>query len=668
MPTGEFVVEADWSDSNVWLFSADMGMNLSSLGFGEFSTSPFTRNANGSYTFSVPTQGGDQSVTGLASGTPANETEAYVHEFALTISTSLACDVPLPESCQANNDELDASQWDAFRTDEWWTSYVKNYTTEGSEMTLFEELVYDYIGPPDQYYCTIGDTSLNGDGSLDVGSCTYPICNEVNTTLSSKGGFRQGYMVLADWEGLSHFLNFCWGILDQAQNGFDDVISEIYEKFYRDPALASWQTLLPVAGTVFTLSCVVLLFINPFFGGAALATAANFVYAIGASLNGIANIKNLDVPSTAVLEWDGATNTQNDWRNYMSAMKSGLSNLHDSYFLNAFNTAPVNITTVIQGGAYLPQEASVSQTAVIPSDNVTAWLEAYACARLINQLFVNNGYYIVYIPYGSVVEDVEGAYSRGNFSFEKSDCEQWVGNPKWNKWVYATCDTVDAINPGMTVMEGVQDAFLDFTTYNFKVAFTQNFTDGNFTYNPDDVIQSSVAGWLDYGYNYTLINQNYGLSPDALDSVEDFRDELFAVASIKPNNEGVYSLPVCVLNELSSMPECGYALPENGNDGDKTPLSWDQTSYCYIQPMNCLGDQSGVLPKENATYGFQYFRNYVNNNLKSTLNSVLQWGPADLSKKRDLGDWKVVDVGTRSEGDTTRNTRSVEGVGEIDTL
>lgn len=81
----------------------------------------------------------------------------------------------------------------------------------------------------------------------------------------------------------------------------------------------------------------------------------------------------------------------------MSAMKSGLSNLHDSYFLNAFNTAPVNITTVIQGGAYLPQEASVSQTAVIPSDNVTAWLEAYACARLINQLFVNNGYYIVYV-------------------------------------------------------------------------------------------------------------------------------------------------------------------------------------------------------------------------------------------------------------------------------
>lgn len=54
-------------------------------------------------------------MTGLASGTPANETEAYVHEFALTISTSLACDVPLPESCQANNDELDASQWDAFR-------------------------------------------------------------------------------------------------------------------------------------------------------------------------------------------------------------------------------------------------------------------------------------------------------------------------------------------------------------------------------------------------------------------------------------------------------------------------------------------------------------------------------------------------------------------------
>ena len=107
-------------------------MNLSDLGYDEYSTSPFTRNANGSYTLKVPSGGGKafsnvhpsisdltcldgQSVTGLASGTPANATEAYVHEFALTISTSLTCDVPLPASCQANDDELYVSQWEAFR-------------------------------------------------------------------------------------------------------------------------------------------------------------------------------------------------------------------------------------------------------------------------------------------------------------------------------------------------------------------------------------------------------------------------------------------------------------------------------------------------------------------------------------------------------------------------
>lgn len=44
----------------------------------------------------------------------------------------------------------------------------------------------------------------------------------------------------------------------------------------------------------------------------------------------------------------------------------------------------------------------------------------------------------------------------------------------------------------------VQDFFLG--PINFKTAFTQTFTDGNFTYNPEDVIQSSVLGWLDYGY------------------------------------------------------------------------------------------------------------------------------------------------------------------------
>ena len=28
--------------------------------------------------------------------------------------------------------------------------------------------------------------------------------------------------------GLTHFLNYCWGVLDQAQSGFDDVITSIY--------------------------------------------------------------------------------------------------------------------------------------------------------------------------------------------------------------------------------------------------------------------------------------------------------------------------------------------------------------------------------------------------------------------------------------------------------
>ena len=58
---------------------------------------------------------GSQRVTGLASGTPANKKEPYAHEFALTLSTIMKCDVPLPESCQGNNNELDASQWNAFR-------------------------------------------------------------------------------------------------------------------------------------------------------------------------------------------------------------------------------------------------------------------------------------------------------------------------------------------------------------------------------------------------------------------------------------------------------------------------------------------------------------------------------------------------------------------------
>lgn len=63
---------------------------------------------------------GSRPVTGLASGTPANATEVYAHEFALTLSTILTCDVPLQLSCEGNDNELDASQWDAFRVSLIW--------------------------------------------------------------------------------------------------------------------------------------------------------------------------------------------------------------------------------------------------------------------------------------------------------------------------------------------------------------------------------------------------------------------------------------------------------------------------------------------------------------------------------------------------------------------
>ena len=123
---------------------------------------------------------------------------------------------------------------------------------------------------------------------------------------------------------------------------------------------------------------------------------------------------------------------------------------------------------------------------------------------------------------GSYVEDVPGYLSRGNFSFERSDCEEWVANERFNNSVYATCDTVDDISPGMTVLEGsvpnrcylaltqilthrdehrVQDSIL-LGSVNYKVAFTQTFSDGNFTYKPEDVIQSSLSGWMNYGYKY----------------------------------------------------------------------------------------------------------------------------------------------------------------------
>lgn len=58
---------------------------------------------------------------------------------------------------------------------------------------------------------------------------------------------------------------------------------------------------------------------------------------------------------------------------------------------------------------------------------------------------------------GSYVQDVPGYLSRGNFSFEKTDCEQWVNNTNFNSSVYASCDALEGFSgmgPGMTLIDG----------------------------------------------------------------------------------------------------------------------------------------------------------------------------------------------------------------------
>ena len=111
-----------------------------------------------------------------------------------------------------------------------------------------------------------------------------------------------------------------------------------------------------------------------------------------------------------------------------------------------------------------------------------------------------------------------------------------------------------------------------------------------------------------------------------------------------------------MLNELASIPECFKAFSETGA---KTPLTDDELDNCFIHPINCLGgkhapqfirsiespqvcvdiaytDQSGVLPFKNATYGFQHFRDYITDRLKSNLDSEDTYSAPAFGTKRNI--------------------------------
>ena len=183
--------------------------------------------------------------------------------------------------------------------------------------------------------------------------------------------------------------------------------------------------------------------------------------------------------------------------------------MHDSIWINGTysgnDTAEAtDVTQLMTGGVYVAASeiiASVdlnttdrSEPVTGPTNAIAAWFENLLVPNLINNWFRSENTYIVYIPYGPVLGlNLQNSVE----TFTEDDCNsQWIAgtNPysgaDWNSSVVVNCE-----NGGMAVLMNGGSSMQKPSFYEIA-----NMTYNGNTYSADDMITSSINGFLQHGY------------------------------------------------------------------------------------------------------------------------------------------------------------------------
>ena len=129
-----------------------------------------------------------------------------------------------------------------------------------------------------------------------------------------------------------------------------------------------------------------------------------------------------------------------------------------------------------------------------PTNAVSEWFENLLVANLINNWFRSNNAYIVYIPYGQVLglnsENSEETFTADDCNSQWMATTNWYSEKDWNSSVVASCES-----GGMAVLMNGASSMENPSFY--EVA---NMTYNGYTYRAQDMITSSVNGFLQYGF------------------------------------------------------------------------------------------------------------------------------------------------------------------------
>ena len=269
---------------------------------------------------------------------------------------------------------------------------------------------------------------------------------------------------------------------------------------------------------------------------------------------------------------------------YASYMQSSISQLWRPSNASGFNISGVE--NALKGGAW----TDISNPLAVPNlGNMTeSFFETLLITSLINMIWKNNDFYVVFVPYGPVTKFQTGyVTSTATETFSEENCtNHWVNDP--NRPNYISCSLNYDGKPGMTFL--TQPSSADGGTLPLSEAQFAESPIG-FTFVNDDALQSSLTANALHGFNY-----NYSTS-DLADTVLAGASKLATdFVSVPLDTPGLYNLDVCVVTELSFVPGAREYL--RAGNGDRHDL-------IYLDPCTCAnftsnGDKFVDFATENV--------------------------------------------------------------------
>ncbi|KAJ5826456.1 hypothetical protein N7474_003594 [Penicillium riverlandense] len=457
--------------------------------------------------------------------------------YPLVVSGVPPCGLPIAQNCTQQHFSGTPQQWGAYQMDDFLKSYLAKTGINNFE-SLRDRTMREF---------GYGLSELDTDCDITADDYNCPIasfCRSHPTTYETRGTLLDSSIAQ-----FAQFLNIVIQGVKGIQSPIAIAIDEIAGSILAPAEAENDGKILGIANAFMGILVAAFIFLD-------LVTAESMdliwgtLLAVGicaeVGLGGASDILALNDPESADSEFKGATKYNMAVESEIRQLESGFEALYDK------NIGQDHIAQILGGGQWTGWQLTGNWSKTGFQDQVSSWFGQAMFAQYVTKALKSQGAYILFIAYG---DDVP--YNGKTWGFDQTTCkDNWTTDSGWE--YFATCNITFGPNgtPGMSL----------FTRPSINGSESKSWMSSKLAYGDQtitgwDIMASSISGQQQFGFNYSLMDQNFTKLLEE-GGVEGAQQITNIFTSITPDTAGLYSVPVCVVDDLVYVPGVAQVMSD----------------------------------------------------------------------------------------------------------